>query len=715
MKVERILKTLCAAVGTSGDEAAPVREALGLTGLPDGQVDALGNGSVTLGAADARLHLLLEAHMDQVGMVVTSVEEHGFLHFANCGGADARVMPGCPVRVFASEAAQPLLGVVGSVPPHLNKDGTDKVPKTEDMTIDLGLPAAKVNVQVRPGDRVVPVYTPKMLLGTRMASAALDDRAGAAALVRCAQMLQKVALPGVKVTFLFSTREEVGGQGARTAAYTADAEQAICVDVSFAAQPGVKPEVSWKLGGGVMIGAAPILNRAMGRKLAALAQRESIPYKWDVMGGSTGTNCDEVAVARGGVQTALLSIPERSMHTPAEVVDLQDVEDTARLMAVYVCDLCGAKLPEEPEEKPAMQEIFSSTGAVSTDTDAQIWSGCLPKLCTARGISGAEDAVRELILSYIRPYAEKIEITPLGSVLAYKKGRSRARTRLLLNAHMDEVGLIVTHITDEGLLKFAAVGGIDPRILPGRSVTVGYGSETVPGVIGLKPIHLTEKGERQKSIPMDDLYIDIGAKDKAEAAAVVTPGDMVTFDSVYEENGCSVKSRALDDRAGCALLIHLMQQEDWAYDTVFEFAVQEEVGLNGSRTGAFLAEPQAAIVVESTTAADVPGTEKERQMCRLGEGPVISFMDRRTIYDKEYTQWAFEEAQKAGVPCQWKEGVAGGNDAGAIHGSRGGVRTVAVSLACRYLHAPMGVISKEDYDAAAVLLQRLAERIAGSE
>lgn len=715
MQMEKIIKTLCAAVGTSGDESAPVKAALHLTGLPNGKIDALGNGSVTLGDQNAKTHILLEAHMDQVGMVITSVDEHGFLHFANCGGADARVMPGCPVHIYASETAEPLLGVVGSVPPHLNKGGTDKVPEVEDMTIDLGLPAAKAKVQVRPGDRAVPVYEPKMLLGTRCASAALDDRSGAAAVVRCAQLLQKSNLSGVKVTCLFSTREEVGGQGARTAAFAAEADQAICVDVSFGVQPGVKPEVSHKVGGGVMIGTAPILSHAMGRKLAKLAERESISYKWDVMGGSTGTNCDEVAIARGGVKTALISIPERSMHTPAEVVDLQDVEDTARLMAAYVCDLCGAELPKAADSKPEMQDIFSSTGSAAEAESDQIWSGCLPKLCTARGISGEEDTVRELILSYIRPYAEKIEITPLGSILAYKKGKNRAKTRLLLNAHMDEVGLIVTHITDEGLLKFASVGGIDPRILPGRSVTVGYGTETVPGVIGLKPIHLTEKDERQKSIPMDDLYIDIGAKDKDEAAAVVTPGDMVTFDSVYEENGYSIKSRALDDRAGCALLIHLMQQEDWTYDTIFEFAVQEEVGLNGSRTGAFLAQPQAAIVVESTTAADVPGNEKEHQMCRLGKGPVISFMDRRTIYDKEYTQWAFEEAHEAGIPCQWKEGVAGGNDAGAIHISRGGVRTVAVSLACRYLHAPMGVISKGDYDAAAVLLQRLAQRIAGAE
>lgn len=715
MQIEKITELLCAEAGTSGDETAAVHAALQLTGLSGGKVDTLGNGTVTLGDEDAQHHILLEAHMDQIGLTVTAVDKDGFLHFACCGGSDLRVMPGCPVYVFASGAAEPLLGVIGSIPPHLNRDGVEKVPEAEDMTIDLGLPALKAKEQVCPGDRAVPLYHPKKLLGSRYTSAALDDRAGAAAVVRCAQILRNADLSGCKVTFLFSTREEVGGQGASTAAYTADADEAICVDVGFGAQPDVKMEVSHPLGGGVMIGVAPILDRGMGKKLAKLAELASISYKWDVMGGSTGTNSDEIAATRGGIKTALLSIPECSMHTPAEVVDLNDVEDTARLMASYVCDTCGTPLPDLTNQEPDVQEIYSSAGMASDRTNKQIWSGCLPALCMARGISGQEDAVREQILSDIRPYAEKIEITPLGSILAFKKGRDRARTRLLINAHMDEVGLIVTHITDSGLLRFDTVGGIDRRVLPGRSVTIGNGEKVVPGVIGLKPIHLLKKEERRTSIPMDELFIDIGAKSREEAAAVVTPGDMVTFDSAYEENGCSVKSRALDDRAGCALLVHLMKQDDWAYDTIFEFAVQEEVGLNGSRTGAFLAHPQAAIVVESTTAADVPGTDREHQICRLGKGPVISFMDRCTIYDQEYIKWAFEEAEKAKIPCQWKEGVAGGNDAGAIHVSRGGVRTVAVSLACRYLHAPMGMISKSDYQETGILLQLLAERIAGAE
>lgn len=331
----------------------------------------------------------------------------------------------------------------------------------------------------------------------------------------------------------------------------------------------------------------------------------------------------------------------------------------------------------------------------------------LKKLSEARGISGQEGEVRDLILEEIRPYAESVEISPLGSVIARRKGRKRAPKTLMISAHMDEVGMTVTQITDEGLLKFATVGGIDRRILPGKSVTVGNG---VHGVVGVKPIHLLKKGEAEKSVPVEELYLDIGARSREEAEEAVLPGDAVTFDSVFQAENGTVMGRALDDRAGCAVLIGLMKTEP-EYDTVFAFVVQEEVGLNGAKTAAFAVRPDAAIVVEATTAADVPGVDREKQVCRLGEGPVISFMDRRTVYDREYYRLAFRAAEKAGVKCQAKQAVAGGNDAGAIHVSRGGVRTIAVSLPCRYLHSAVGVIAQEDFLAAPKLIARLAEMI----
>jgi putative aminopeptidase FrvX len=335
----------------------------------------------------------------------------------------------------------------------------------------------------------------------------------------------------------------------------------------------------------------------------------------------------------------------------------------------------------------------------------------LKRLCTARGISGSENEVRDLILAEIKPYASKVTVSPLGNIIAFKIGAKRPKTRLMLNAHMDEVGMIVTYIMDDGLLKFEPVGGIDRRVLCGKAVTV---RGEISGVIGAKPIHLLEGDEKEKSVPVKDLYIDIGAKDKAEAEQYTAPGDVVCFDSVFDTAHGMIKSRALDDRAGCAILIDMIRSE-LEYDMIFVFAVQEEIGLRGSKTATYTVEPEAAIVVESTTAADIAGVDKANQVCRVGEGAVISFMDRHTIYDREYYQMAFAAAKEAGVKCQAKQAVAGGNDAGAIHVSRGGVRTIAVSLPCRYLHSAVSMISQDDLNSAQKLIVELAGRIAGGE
>lgn len=199
---------------------------------------------------------------------------------------------------------------------------------------------------------------------------------------------------------------------------------------------------------------------------------------------------------------------------------------------------------------------------------------------------------------------------------------------------------------------------------------------------------------------------------RKEAEEAVAPGDEATFVSRFCENGSTLSAKALDDRAGCALLIGTMKRE-LKYDVVFAFTVMEEIGSAGARTAAYAVKPDAAVVVESTTAADVPGTEKGREVCRLGCGPAISFMDKRTIYDREYYELALKTAEKAGLKCQPKQAVAGANDSAVIHISRGGVRTLALSLPCRYLHAPAGVISQEDFFAAQELLPLLAEKIAG--
>lgn len=332
----------------------------------------------------------------------------------------------------------------------------------------------------------------------------------------------------------------------------------------------------------------------------------------------------------------------------------------------------------------------------------------LKKLCSARSVSGDENSVRDIILSEIKGYADDIKIDNLGNLIAFKKGKKPAPKKLMLSAHMDEVGLMVTDITSDGFIKFDEVGGLDRRILPGKRVNIG--KKALSGVIGIKPVHLT-KGDEREAIPeISDMYIDIGADSREEAEKYVNYGDSITFESKFTENDYTITSKAIDDRFGCLVLIELIKSE-LDYDAYFTFVVQEEVGLRGAKVAAYTVNPDYAIVVETTTAADIPEVDSSKQVCNLGKGAVISFMDRRTIYDKELVKLAFERAEKLGVNAQYKRAVAGGNDSGEIHKSRGGVRTLAVSLACRYLHAPNCTANIADCESILTLVRDLCMQI----
>lgn len=336
----------------------------------------------------------------------------------------------------------------------------------------------------------------------------------------------------------------------------------------------------------------------------------------------------------------------------------------------------------------------------------------LRKLCCCNGISGDENSVRTLIIDETRDFADEIIADNLGNLIVKKRGRQRAENKLMLSAHMDEVGFMVTDITPDGYIKFDEVGGIDRRVLPGKSVTVG--SRKTAGVIGVKPIHLS-KGEESGTIPkISEMYIDIGADSLEEALNYVSYGDSINFASGFELNDYTVKSKALDDRFGCLVLIELIKS-DLKYDAVFVFSVQEEVGLRGATTAAYTVNPDFAIVAETTTAADIPEVDGLKQVCALGGGAVISVMDKRTIYDKELVKAAFAAAEKTGAKVQYKRAAVGGNDAGAIHRSRNGVRTLAVSLPCRYLHSPSCVANRDDCESVIMLISELTERVAGGQ
>lgn len=336
------------------------------------------------------------------------------------------------------------------------------------------------------------------------------------------------------------------------------------------------------------------------------------------------------------------------------------------------------------------------------------------ELCELPGVSGNEKPVSDYITDKLKKLeGVEYKVDRLGNVLVKKQGKKRPKTRLMLSAHMDEVGLIITNVDDSGMLKFTPVGGIDPRVVLGRRVKVGKNG--VLGVIGTKAVHLQDDDERKSAPDFDKLLIDIGATSREDALKYVTAGDTAVFDSDFVSFGDGfVKSKAIDDRVGCAVLLEILSKE-LTYDIDVAFTVQEEVGTRGAAAAAFSVAPQAAIVVEATTAADVPSVPKEKKVCCLGKGPVISFMDGRTIYDRGLYDLAFEAAKDKGIPCQPKLAVAGGNDAGAIHMSRGGVKPLAVSLPCRYLHSPSCVIKYEDAENTLSLIAELCERIPAEE
>lgn len=320
----------------------------------------------------------------------------------------------------------------------------------------------------------------------------------------------------------------------------------------------------------------------------------------------------------------------------------------------------------------------------------------LKELCRLNGVSGAEDPVRNFIQTQAQPYADSLRSDALGNLIVFKRGKKSTGNKLLLAAHMDEVGVIVTRITEEGFLKFDFVGGVDRRVAIGKPVVLG--ENEIPGLIGLKAIHLVSSEEEKKVPKTDALYIDIGAKDREEAEKLVPPGTYGSFVGPPQEFGQGfLKAKAIDDRIGCAIMLELLK-EDLPLDVTFAFTAQEEVGTRGAFGSAFSVSPEVALVLETTTAADLPGVEGARRVCAPGKGPVISYMDGATIYDRDLFENLRRLAEEHGIPWQTKEYIAGGNDARTIQRSRSGVRVAALSAAVRYLHAPATVGSLADFE-----------------
>ena len=329
----------------------------------------------------------------------------------------------------------------------------------------------------------------------------------------------------------------------------------------------------------------------------------------------------------------------------------------------------------------------------------------LQKLCALPGPSGCEDAVREFIRREAEPYADEIREDSIGNLMIFRRGTKPCKKTIMLSAHMDEVGIICKGHTDDGCVKFGFVGGVDPRVVIGRRVLFGE----VRGVVGIKAVHLTTRSERQTMPKTKDLYIDIGCTDKKSAQRKVPLGAYGVFDSQCVPFGDGMlKAKAIDDRIGCAAMLTLLK-EGPAVDTWFAFTTQEEVGLRGARCAAYTIQPDLCLVLEGTTAADLAEVDAHRQVCALRSGPVISFMDRSTIYDEGICSVLRQCAADAGIPWQTKHRIAGGTDAGRIHLTRSGIRTGVVAAPVRYIHSPSCVAAIEDLNGVLELSRRFLE------
>lgn len=335
----------------------------------------------------------------------------------------------------------------------------------------------------------------------------------------------------------------------------------------------------------------------------------------------------------------------------------------------------------------------------------------MKELCALPGPSGCEDAVRAFVLKRVKPFADEIRTDAIGNVMVFRKGRKALDRPVAVCAHMDEVGVIIKKITEDGMLKFGFVGGVDPRVVIGRPVRFG----DVPGVIGIKAVHLTTAAERRTMPKTKNLYIDIGATSRAAAEKLVSLGDYGVFDSAVVEFGDGlIKAKAIDDRVGCAALLRLLEDEP-PVDTWFCFTVQEETGLRGAASMAFALDPGFAMVLEGTTAADLAEVEGADAVCRMRGGVVLPFMDGATIYDAALFELLRDACIRRGIPWQTKTRVAGGTDAGRIHRSRAGVRVCAAATPVRYIHSPSSVAAKADCEAVLAAARAFLEELGGDD
>ena len=335
----------------------------------------------------------------------------------------------------------------------------------------------------------------------------------------------------------------------------------------------------------------------------------------------------------------------------------------------------------------------------------------LEKLSNANGISGAEGVVAKIIRDEIAPYVDEIKTDRMGNLIAVKKGDD---FKIMLAAHMDEIGLMVQYIDEKGFIRFVGVGGWYNPVLVSQRVILHGEKGDIPGVLGMKPPHVMEEADRKKPIELANLFIDVGAHSAEEVEAMgITVGTTVTIDRDYQPlAGTVVTGKALDNRVGCAMLIGALKEMETKHTIYAVFTVQEEVGLKGAKTAAFSLNPDVAIATDVTIPGDSPGIERRKAPVFMGEGPVVvmvSASGRGHLADTRMVDWLKKTAKKHDIKIQLEVGDGGNTDASAINFERGGIPSVPVSVPARYIHSPVEVIDLKDLQGAIELL-RLAVR-----
>lgn len=330
----------------------------------------------------------------------------------------------------------------------------------------------------------------------------------------------------------------------------------------------------------------------------------------------------------------------------------------------------------------------------------------LETLSNCSGPSGYEGEIRKVIKSEIINYVDDIIIDKIGNIVVHKKGKGK---KVVVDAHIDEVGFIIIGYNEDGTLKFSSLGGINSKVIPCKVVLIG--KNKIPGIIGLKPIHLQTKEERKNNISYESCCIDIGAKDKDEAKKFIKLGDYCVFSTKFKEFGTGlIKGKAFDDRMGCAVLIEILK-ENYDCDLYGVFNVQEEVGERGAYISAYNIQPDIGIAVEGTICADMPNIPDHLRATEIGKGPAISIMDKTSLFNKEIINEIIEIGNKKNIPYQFRRAVAGGNDAGAIHMSGEGAKVATISVPCRYIHSSVSVCSVDDYTNTVKLLKEYLKAI----